>query len=496
MRPNEADVVIVGGGAAGCVVARRLSEGGDLAVLLLEAGPDLNGRVSPALRDGWNNPTGSAWTDDWGLQSEPDEHGQTTKLRRGRLLGGTSWLTRFAVRGAPADFDAWAALGNAGWSYEDVLPTFRRLEADVDFGDRPWHGEQGPMEINRYPALPRSAIHEAALEALAAAGFPEVVDHNAPDAVGFGPMPMSTRSGHRITTLDAYLPLPVRPPRLSIRTDAQVSSVVVSNGRASGVTLIDGSRIAAGRVILCAGTYGSPPILLRSGLGPAADLRDLGITVVADLPGVGANLADHPAVDLDSGWRGEGRTAPVLHSIATFRSATQPGGGPPDLMFWITDPSGAEPRFFFDPVLLKPESRGSVRLRSADPTDPPRITLPGLRVARDVERLAEGYRLGLELANHKAVRALSSEPAPTPPASGAELDQRVRNGAYSNPHVVGTCRMGDRPDAGDVVDALGGVHGVEGLHVIDASVIPDAPCGFPHLITIRVAEHLAERLRG
>ena len=153
------DVVIVGGGAAGCVVARRLAELDDRSVLLLEAGPDLRGATPPALRDGWRLPSGPDWTVDWGFETEPNAAGAIEKVRRGRLLGGTSWLTRFAVRGAAADFDAWAARGNPGWAFEDVLPAFRRVEADADFGDRPWHGSDGPIPINRYLDRPRSAVH-------------------------------------------------------------------------------------------------------------------------------------------------------------------------------------------------------------------------------------------------------------------------------------------------------------------------------------------------
>jgi choline dehydrogenase len=487
------DIIIVGGGAAGCVVARRLTEKTGLSVLLLEAGPDLGGDVGPALRNGWNNPQGPEWIHDWGFESEPDDNGATSKLRRGRLLGGTSWLTRFAVRGGAADFDTWAGGGNAGWSYADVLPSFWRLEADVEFGDRPWHGDRGPMTITRYPELAHSPIHEATLEALSDLGFPQVEDHNAPDAVGMGPMPMSTRDGRRITSLDAYL-APPHPPTLSLRPESMVASVIIDGGRAGGVRLVDGSVVGAKWVVLSAGTYGSPPILLRSGVGPAGDLRELGIDIVTDLPGVGANLADHPAVDLDSGWRGEGATSPVLHSIATFRSSSQPTTAAPDLMFWITDPAGSEAAFYLDPVLLKPESRGSVRLRSPDPTAAPRVRLPGLTSARDIERLAEGYRLGLALANHPTLRRLAAEAAPPEPASEAELRERVLHDAYSNPHVVGTCRMGPAPEDGDVVDTLGRVHGVDALSVIDASVIPDAPSGFPHIITIMLAEHLSERL--
>src|SRR5579859_4848963 len=156
MTPDTVEVLVVGGGAAGCVLARRLAERGR-SVLLLEAGPDLGVSVSPALLDGWRNPQGSDWPTDWGYESEPGADGNPTKLRRGKLLGGTSWLTRFAVRGHPTDFDAWAARGNPGWTFSEVLPTFRRLEADADFGDKPWHGASGPIVVNRYRSQRRSA---------------------------------------------------------------------------------------------------------------------------------------------------------------------------------------------------------------------------------------------------------------------------------------------------------------------------------------------------
>jgi len=493
MTPDTVEVLVVGGGAAGCVLARRLAERGR-SVLLLEAGPDLGVSVSPALLDGWRNPQGSDWPTDWGYESEPGADGNPTKLRRGKLLGGTSWLTRFAVRGHPTDFDAWAARGNPGWTFSEVLPTFRRLEADADFGDKPWHGASGPIVVNRYRSQRRSAIHDAAVEAFRDLGFPTIEDQNAPGAVGAGPLPMSTHNGRRLTTLQAYLPRDAPPPSLQIIADRQVDRVLVKGGRARGVRLIDGTEILADSVILSTGTYGSPPLLLRSGIGPAAHLREMGINVVADLPGVGENLADHPGVDLDAGFSGDATCEVLRHTIATCRSRSQPADGPPDLMFWVHEPSEDDGRLYLDPILLKPESRGFVRLRSADPLDPPRITMPSLRAERDVERLMEGYELGLAIANHPAIRALTPEPAPATPSGRAELRERVATNAYSLPHVVGTCRMGPSPDAGDVVDAAGRVHGLDGLRVIDASVIPDAPSGFPHLVTIMVAEHLAQRL--
>jgi choline dehydrogenase len=491
--PKAAEVVVVGGGGAGCVVARRVAEGGR-SVVLLEAGPDLGASVGPALLGGWRNPQGSEWTTDWGYESEPGADGKRAKLRRGKLLGGTSWLTRFAVRGHPADFDAWAARGNPGWSFDEVLPAFRRLEADADFGDQPWHGNAGPMAINRYAEQGRSAVHDAAVEAFGDLGFPTVEDHNAPGAVGAGPMPMSTHDGRRVTTLQAYLKREPPPASLRISADSQVDMVLIEGGRALGVRLVDGTEIVADSVILSAGTYGSPALLMRSGVGPAAHLREMGIDVVVDLPGVGENLADHPGADLDAGFNGDAGCEALRHTIATYRSRSQTADGPPDLMFWVHEPSEDDGRLYLDPILLKPESRGSVRLRSADPLHPPAITLPGLRAGRDVERLMEGYELGLAIANHPSIRALAEGPAPAKPSGPAELREWVAANAYSLPHVVGTCRMGPSPEGGDVVDAAARVHGVDGLRVIDASVIPDAPSGFPHLVTIMVAEHLAQRL--
>ena len=429
----------------------------------------------------------------WGFESEPVDGQPPKRVRRGRLLGGTSWLTRFAVRGAATDFDEWAALGSAGWSFADVLPAFRRVETDLERGQDPWHGDAGPLPITRYPDREPSPIHAASLEAFAAAGFEAQVDMNAPSAVGFGRMPMSSRAGLRVTASDAYLPLGSDLRRLALRPDSLVDRVLIESGRAAGVRLADGSIVAADEVVLAAGVYGSPPILMRSGVGPAGDLRALGIDTVVDLPGVGANLADHPGVDLDSGWRGPAVSGGALHSIATLRSSLTGPDASPDLMFWVADPDGAEPAFTFDPVLLRPASRGVVRLRSADPAAPPRITLPRITDAADVSRLIEGYRLGIELANHPRVRALCAEPAPAEPATTAGASAVVASGAYSIPHVVGTCAMGPATAAGAVVDHAARVHGVAGLRVVDASIIPAPPSGFPHLITLMLAEHVAAR---
>jgi choline dehydrogenase len=488
-RPEAFDVVIVGGGAAGCVVSARLADSASQSVLLLEAGPDLRAKLPDELRDGWR----MTEEFDWGYASEPDARGEVEDLRRGKLLGGTSWVTRFAPRGSPADYDEWVALGNPGWGFDDLLPDFTRLEADADFGDQSWHGDRGPMPVSRYPGLALTEIAAAGLQALEAAGFPIVDDHNRPGAVGAGRMPMSSREGIRVTTADAYLPIGSMPPNLTVRSNAQVAEVVFDGTRATGVSLVDGRVIEAGWVVLCAGTYGSPPILMRSGIGPADHLRSVEIPVRVNLPGVGANLADHAGVDVDCGFRGSAR-APILHLLATFHSASRSSEDAPDLMLWLSDPRGDPPIFEIDVGLLKPRSRGTVRLHSADPVDPPRIELPNRRDPSDVERLCEGYRRALEVASRPEIRRLCADPPPPEPRADDELRALIRAEGYSFPHVVGTCSMGPRPDDGAVVDASGRVHGTERLSVIDASIMPTVPSGFTHIPTVMLAERLSREI--
>lgn len=491
------DVIIVGAGSAGCLVAARLAADGTRSVLLLEAGPDIQASVSPALRDGWGLPRGPDWPFDWGYESEPDAAGQTRPIRRGRVVGGTSWLTRFAVRGSPADFDAWAASGLDGWTFDDVLPVFRALEFDADFGAEPWHGTDGPIQINRYPNEPRTAVHAAVVEALVAAGFPPVDDMNRPDALGVGPMPMSSIGGRRISAADAFLPIGARPSNLSMRPDTQVASIVIRADRASGVRLLDGSQIECGEVVLCAGTYGSPALLLRSGIGPVADLRSLGLPVVVDLPGVGANLADHPAVELVLGWAGAAQPGPLLHSLASWHGARSPAGSSPDLLFWVADPQGDPAAISIECVLMRPQSRGGVRLGSADPAAPPRISLPDVATTDDVDRLAQAYLRAVEVASRPELRDFGPLPPEATQSAGADLGRDIVQNVYHIPHVVGTCAMGLLPRDGAVVDGSGRVHGIDGLRVVDASIIPEPPSGFPNLVTMMVAARISsEMARG
>ncbi len=287
-----ADAVVVGGGSAGCVLAARLSEDAACQVILLEAGQDLarQADMPPDVLDA----SGPTLAHDWGYLAEPDPRGRRKALPRARLIGGCSATNGcFAVRGAPADYDGWAQLGNPGWSFEEVLPFFCRLEADADFGDE-WHGRDGPLPIHRHPRADLNPVQAAFIDAACTYGLPYAADHNRPGAIGVGPVPRNARNGVRMSTALTYLASSRGRPNLTVRGGAVADRVEVHGGAATGVRLADGEIVPADRVVLAAGTYASPAILQRSGIGPAAQLRSLGIGVVADLPGVGENLTDHP----------------------------------------------------------------------------------------------------------------------------------------------------------------------------------------------------------
>lgn len=399
------------------------------------------------------------------------------------------------MRGSPNDYDEWAELTKEHWRFEEILPFFNKLETDRDFGRQPWHGDRGPIPVDRYLDHDLTDVTAAAVSAMETQGFTSVHDHNEPGAIGVGRMPMSSRDGVRVTSADGYLPADTITANLSIKSEAHVSEVIVEGGNAAGVRLIDGTEIKASWVVLAAGVYGSPAILMRSGIGAADELRALGLGVIADLPGVGSNLGDHPCVtSSEEVYIGAARPAGPLHVIGTFHSSTSSSAGSPDLMLWFSDPTDDPPAFAIETVLLKPKARGKVWLRSADARDAPRIELPSLE-PEDVERLAEGHLRAVEVANDRTVRSLcegnESEPGRRP-----DLEVWVRATRYSLPHVVGTCAMGAAPEDGAVVDGVGRVHGIERLSVVDASIIPEPPSGFPHIPTIMIAERLSERLAG
>jgi choline dehydrogenase len=495
------DVIVVGAGSAGCVAAARLSADDRCRVLLLEAGPDYPaaGDLPADIADA-TMPTTSH---DWGFMSEPDERGRSIPLPRGRLIGGCSATNAcFALRGWPQDYDQWAARGNLGWSFADLLPVFRALESDAQFGGH-WHGADGPVPIRRPPAGELSPLQRAFADAAVAAGHQLASDHNKPGTVGVGACPRNVRDGLRMSTALTHLAMARGTPNLTIRAGAAVDRVELGGTTARGVRLAGGEIIEADTIVVTAGSYASPAILMRSGIGPAGALRDLGIGAVADLPGVGDNLIDHPlaAVDLPTT---PGFAGPRFQVMLTLRSPLADPDGPPDLHLFPAGPfddpaSPAGGVFGIVAGLLSVRSRGSVRLRSADPADPPRIDIAHLRHPEDMTRMIEATRHARRLSRTPPLAGLitGAELAPGPAirdddTTGLTRSIRQRSGSYHHP--VGTCAMGPHPDDNAVVDARGAVYGIDRLWVADASVMPTIPAANTNLTTIVIAERITQGL--
>jgi choline dehydrogenase-like flavoprotein len=405
------------------------------------------------------------------------------------------------VRGRPSDYDGWAALGCDGWSFADVLPFFRRLEHDYDF-DGEAHGQDGPFPIRRPVPEELAPIQRAFLDACASAGFPAVADLNAPDGVGAGLPPMNLIDGVRQSTALTYLAGARHRPNLTLRSDALVDRVELNGARAVGVRLAEsGELIEAGRVILAAGAYGSPAILMRTGIGPAGHLGTVGVDPVLDRPGVGANLIEHPLMPNAFEARSLPRSGDrVFQAMLTAPSSTADGlydlhvlplFNPPELQ-------GDPPVFVILTSVMTPESRGTVHLRSADPHDAPRLDLGLLTHDSDMPRMLDAVRIARRLAATEPLRYLLGEQIM--PGAHASTDDAlaaaVRAGCEIYQHPVGTCRMGPSSDPGAVVDPRGAVYGVDGLSVVDASIMPSIPAANTNVPTIMIGERCAAWLRG
>lgn len=508
------DVVVVGAGSAGCVLAARLSEDASRRVLLLEAGPDYARRkdLPPEIADG-SYPNGSH---DWGLRSEPDGERRALDLLRARVTGGCSATNAcLALRGSPADYDGWSDLGNPGWSFDEVLPWFRASETDMDFPDSDWHGSCGPLPIRRETGAELAPVPAAALEAATALGYPAVADQNRPWAVGAGPMPVNRVGGVRMSTALTYLAAARTRPNLTIRPGAMVDRVLIDGGRATRIRLAATraaripQTIEAGTVVLAAGAFGTPAILLRSGLGPAGDLADLGVPLVRHLPGVGRSLIDHVWISVDAPALPGPPPAPLAQVLITTGTGSLedgPAGRRPELQLVPCSARPCLPResptgavLFVGVSVLSPRSRGRVWLRSPDPAAAPRIDPGHLRHPEDMARAVEGVLTARRLLRtaplSRQVAGGELKPAPGVPdddPAGLAAGIRATFGTYHHP--VGTCRMGPDPAEGAVVDARGRVHCVEGLYVADASVMPDIPSANTNLPTIMVAERIASWL--
>jgi choline dehydrogenase len=478
-------------------MAARLSEDSTRTVLLLEAGPAYAPDAYPVELLNANVVADPAH--DWGYTSRGNAANPQVPTPRGKVLGGSSAVNAaVAIRARATDLAKWAGHGVDAWSYDEVLPTFKQME-NTPTGDDAYHGRTGPLSIRQRSDEELTPSLLGFVEASVAHGFKRVHDFNGPEQNGADGYPVDVVDGVRQSTALVYLTTAVRArPNLTIRGDVNVDRVLFDGGRAVGVVAADGTNYQAGEVILSAGAYGSPAILLRSGVGPAADLRPLGIDVIADLP-VGQRLHDQPffynAYALAPEYL---QMTPAVGSLL-WTASSEAIGDELDLHITAThlldgsySPTGGA--IVLATSVVQPESRGTLRLASRDPNVAPLIDNSYLGTERDTRRMLEGVKLSRAIGrNELFARLTAGEMLPGDAVTDDALPEVIANNLAAYGHPTSTVPMGGPGNPSAVVDAIGAVNGLTSLRVADASIIPEIPSTVTNLTTIMVAERIYQR---
>ena len=523
---NGYDYVIVGAGSAGCVLANRLSEDPQTRVLLIEAGGgdrSLKVKIPAAFPQQFHTKL------DWDYATDPEPHvdGRELYIPRGRMLGGSSSMNAMLyVRGRPLDYDGWEAQGAPGWGYRDVLPYFIRAE-DNARGASEFHGAGGPLRVSEQRS-PRP-LSRRLLAAGEAVGIPRIPDYNGPEQDGVSMFQVTQRGGQRFSAADGYLRPAMTRPNLEVRTKVTVQGVELEGERAVGVRISrrrSGSETirAAREVILAAGAIGSPQLLMLSGVGAAEELRAAGVAPRHELPGVGRNLQDHPFVTVIwevsdqetlygadkpkplAEWllRRSGKLSSTVAEVCAF-TRTRPGLAAADIQLHMGaayfEDHGAEEYdghcAVIAPTLVSPKARGQVWLRSADPAEKPHILTNTLSEPDDVASLVAGVELARRMAaSSPLAEVIVKELKPGPAVQDrTDVEADLRRRLMLIYHPVGTARMSDTAEMA-VVDSKLRVHGLQGLRVVDASVMPTIVGGNTNAPTIMIAEKAAAEIRA
>lgn len=493
--PDRYDVIVVGGGSAGCAAAARLTEDPARQVLLLEAGPDpsplpdvvaLMSRQRELL----------AGTEFVTRYPTPRPDGSRLLSLAGRIMGGGSSVNQASVvRPVRADLDLWAAQGNPEWSYDSVLPVMRRIESDQDFPGSPLHGADGPLYVKRpwtldMPASePTSALVQRALDM----GLPPCPDLNAPDPLGVCPSPYAIRDGRRQSTRVAYLDPARGRANLTVLDEAPVHRLLVQGDRVTGVVVAQhgAERTVVGdRVVLCAGVFHSPQILQLSGIGPVRELERLGVPVVQALDGVGENYHDHPVVTMSFRPGRSDHPADDAASRLKLLVKSDPSLPAGNLHIMLGLPRAVNAHTRFSVRLLEQRNRGRITVTSTDPEDLPAVDARMLEHPEDRRAVRAGMEFVRDLTQHPSLVEFYGPPVEPGPSDDWAAHAITTHGTYH--HGVGTCRMGPAEDRGAVVDQTLRVHGMDNLWVADASVMPTIPRASTNLTSLLIGERAAE----